>query len=301
MKQILFFLGLLLAIFTSSAQNADKFTGSLLWKVSGNGLDKPSYILGTHHLASNSVLDNITGFKNAIDEVEQVAGEIVMNDMVTLQTKVQQAAIMPADQTYKTLLSEEEYAQLDQGLTKMIGAGLEQLGSLKPGMLSSLYTITLYARLQPGFNPMAHEAIDQYVQKYAAQNNKPVIGLETVEDQIYALYDAEPLVDQAKSLACVANHPDYTKESLLALNKYYDEGKLQEMYDLAYNNPNDPCPSDSFMDTLNKDRNDKWLIKLPGIMKDKSTLIAVGALHLAGEKGILYQLDKMGYTIEAVK
>jgi uncharacterized protein YbaP (TraB family) len=36
-------------------------------------------------------------------------------------------------------------------------------------------------------------------------------------------------------------------------------------------------------------------------MKEKSNLIAVGALHLAGEDGILNQLAAKGYTVEPVK
>lgn len=302
MKHFFFLIGLLLATLISSAQNADKFSGSLLWKISGNGLESPSYILGTHHLAPTSTLDNVSGYKQAIEDVKQVAGEIIMTDMAALQFKVQQASMMPADKNYKELLTEEEYKQLDEGLKSMIGTGLDQLGILKPAMLSSLYTIMLYAKLNPGFNPMAHEAIDQYVQKYATNNNKTIIGLETAEDQIYALYEAEPIENQAKNLACVIYHLDYTSESLAALNEYYAKGDLNMMYDLAYNNPNDPCPpSDNYLDTLNKDRNTKWLAKLPQIMKEKSTLIAVGALHLPGVEGLLFQLDKMGYTVEPVK
>lgn len=36
-------------------------------------------------------------------------------------------------------------------------------------------------------------------------------------------------------------------------------------------------------------------------MKNKSSLIAVGALHLADKDGLLAQLAAKGYTVEAVK
>lgn len=35
----------------------------LLWKISGNGLSKPSYIIGTYHLAPASFADSIPGLK----------------------------------------------------------------------------------------------------------------------------------------------------------------------------------------------------------------------------------------------
>jgi uncharacterized protein YbaP (TraB family) len=40
--------------------------------------------------------------------------------------------------------------------------------------------------------------------------------------------------------------------------------------------------------------------KLPEIMKEKSSFIAVGALHLAGEEGLLNLLKEAGYTVEPV-
>lgn len=303
MKQILFLISaLIVSIAALTAQTSDNYTGALLWKISGNGLDKPSYIVGTHHLASTSFIDSIPGLRKAMSDVEQVAGEILMNDMVTMQVKMQQAGMMPVEETYDSLLTVDEYARLDEGLKRVIGIGLDQLGGFKPGMLSAIYSISIYAQLTPNFNPAAHEAIDQYIQKYAADKGKSVIGLETMEDQIRALYDAEPLKIQAVNFACAVGYPDFAKESLINLNKYYAEKNLAKMHDLAFNDPNDPCPASELAQlALNKDRNDKWITKLPAIMKDKSTLVAVGALHLSGKEGLLNQLAKLGYTVEAVK
>ena len=48
-------------------------------------------------------------------------------------------------------------------------------------------------------------------------------------------------------------------------------------------------------------RNKTWAEKLPAIMKAAPTFVAVGALHLPGEKGLLNLLKRQGYTVEAVK
>ena len=48
-------------------------------------------------------------------------------------------------------------------------------------------------------------------------------------------------------------------------------------------------------------RNQAWAEKLPSIMKTAPTFVAVGALHLPGEKGVLNLLKKQGYTVEPVK
>jgi len=285
-----------------SAQSQSEYTGALLWKVSGNGLEKPSYILGTHHLVHVKFVDSIPGLRDVIDNTEQTVGELLMSDQSAMQAKLMQAAMMPADESYKNMLSAEDYEKLDKGLRDMFTVGMEQFGQMKPGMISMAYTITLYTKLYPEFNPMSHEAVDSYVQRIAKDNGKSVLGLETVDDQIYALFDAEPLKDQAETLVCAVGQGLSAKESLDKLNNYYRNGELSKMYDLAFNDPDDTCKtSQKAQNALNKDRNDKWLLKLPQIMKEKSNLVAVGALHLAGEEGLLYQLAKMGYTIEAVK
>jgi uncharacterized protein YbaP (TraB family) len=48
-------------------------------------------------------------------------------------------------------------------------------------------------------------------------------------------------------------------------------------------------------------RNENWAQKMPSIMSEKSTLFAVGAGHLIGDKGILNLLKKQGYKVKAVK
>ena len=45
-------------------------------------------------------------------------------------------------------------------------------------------------------------------------------------------------------------------------------------------------------------RNKKWMQQLPGIFKQQSTFVAVGALHLAGENGLVMLLRNAGYTVK---
>lgn len=65
------FIGAVLFICVAFSANAQ-----LLWKVSGNGLNQPSYIIGTHHLAPFSIMDSIAGLKKAMNETQQVYGEM---------------------------------------------------------------------------------------------------------------------------------------------------------------------------------------------------------------------------------
>ena len=69
--------------------------------------------------------------------------------------------------------------------------------------------------------------------------------------------------------------------------------------DAKLNNTCDGTPEEK--ETLIYARNDNWMKQMPEIMKQKSTLFAVGAGHLPGERGLLAQLKKAGYTVEGVK
>ena len=101
------FIGAVLFICVAFSANAQ-----LLWKVSGNGLNQPSYIIGTHHLAPFSIMDSIAGLQKAMKETQQVYGELKMSEMqspVTMQ-KMQQAMMIANDSTLSTLLSPEDFA-----------------------------------------------------------------------------------------------------------------------------------------------------------------------------------------------
>lgn len=293
---------LLFTVFTVSAQRSDKFTGSLLWKISGNGLSQPSYILGTHHLASTSFTDSITGLKVAMDQTQQVAGELELSNKLELQNRIMQVAMMPKEQSYQNLLSTTDYTILDEGLKNIFGAGLTQMGVLKPSIISMNLAVLAFSKAYPSIDLAKHISIDEYMQIKAKEENKGVISLETVEDQIYALIDSDPINVQAEQLVCAISHFDFSVESLKELTTNYKKGELVEMYDFSFNNPKDPCPtSEESQLLLLAGRNNKWLEKLPQIMNEKPTLVVVGALHLAGEEGLLFQLDKMGYKVEIVK
>ena len=68
---------------------------------------KPSYILGTHHLAPISIVDSKADFKQTLNAVEQVYGELVMEEMKNPSNlqKMQQIFVLPNDTTLSTLLS----------------------------------------------------------------------------------------------------------------------------------------------------------------------------------------------------
>ena len=280
-----------------SQANVEK-TGALLWKISGKDLPKPSYLLGTFHLKPGAFLDSIPGAKSALLSAEQVIGELSMADKAGLLLQTKQAMMMPADTTYQMLYSEEEYQFVNKQLTGTFGVGLDQLKMLVPAGINTAHVMMMFQKYFPDANP--EDIIDAAVQNIATENNKPIVGLETIEEQIKIVFGV-PLKRQAEVLLCSLKEPDYSIRTVESIIEAYNRFDLTELYKISLSE-DAPCPaSKEEMDQLNKNRNDKWMQVLPAMMKEKSSFVAVGALHLIGEEGLLNQLEKAGYTVEAVQ
>lgn len=301
MKRIFFtFVVAVMASVTANAQ--------LLYKISGNGLKAPSYIVGTYHLAPASYVDSIPGARVALETAEQVCGELSMDEMSSLEgtQKVMAAMMLPDGQSLKDVLSEEEFAKLDAFMADVMGVGLSnpmvgaQLGKMTPMAIATQLQLLQYMKMTPGFNPNA--LIDSYFQTEAAKNGKPVIGFETMDFQISVLYKGRSVERQKVQLMCMIDNREYELMMMKTLTEAYfaqDIAKLLEVTEEKLGNKCDSTPEED--EALIYGRNADWAEKMPAIMGDKSTLFVVGAAHLPGERGVLELLKKKGYAVEAVK
>ncbi len=280
----------------------------LLWKISGNGLQKPSYIIGTYHLAPVSFTDSIKGLKAALDASEQVYGEIVMADLTSPenQQKAQAAMMLPDGQTLDKLFTADEMTRINALVKSVLGVDMtnpmvaQQLGKLTPYALQVQLGVLIYLKKHPGFNP--NEGFDSYFQKEAAAKGKGVGGLETFDFQINTLYKSVTMERQKQLLLCMADNLEFTEEQTENVVKAFftqDIDGIEKAMDAKLNNTCDGTPEEK--ETLIYSRNDNWMKQMPEIMKQKGTFFAVGAGHLPGERGLLAQLKKAGYTVEGIK
>lgn len=281
----------------------------LLYRISGNGLAKPSFIIGTHHLANVSFVEKIPGVKDALAQTDQVYGELNMDVTANPDSlkALQAAMLLPEGQTLKTVLTAEQYQRLDAFLTKMMGTGLSnpqveaQMGRLTPMALSTQLTILMYLMKHMGeFDPS--NGFDQYFQTQAKQNNEPVGGLETLGFQTRVLYGGRPMERQAELLMCLIDNEEFNANMLEEMTKAFyaqDLDAVKEAMDAKLGTGCDATPDEEAR--LIDNRNADWLTKMPAIMTSKPTFFAVGAGHLPGQKGVLEGLKGLGYTVEGVK
>ena len=253
----------------------------LLWKVSGNGLDKPSYIFGTHHVAPLSMKDSIAGMTEAMNGTSQVYGELVMEDMMKpeMLMKMQQAMMLPNDTTLKSLFTQAQYDSIASVVKENIGMELAMFDKLKPAALNAQLAVVLSVKALKGYNPQ--EQLDTWFQTQAKQAGKKVGGLE----QLY----------------CSATHIDYGIDMTRRLAEAYLNQNLDKLLEITEEKMGNACDSTpEEEEALIYGRNANWAKQMPGIMKQASTLFVVGAGHLPGEHGVLKLLEKQGYTVEAM-
>ena len=273
----------------------------LLWKVSGNGLDKPSYLFGTYHLASLGIKDSIAALPQVQQDVQQVYGEVIMADMMKPETlmKMQQQMMLPADTTLKSLFTPEEFTVVTQAVKEYLQVDIALLDRMKPAALFQQLTVLFYLKHTPGYNPQ--EQLDASFQQDATKAGKKVGGLETVQSQMDILFN-KPLRRQAEDLYCFLSNPAKAERQAKELIAAYAAQNLDTVLRLLEEKEGTKCdPTPEEMAQLLYDRNHNWVGQMPDIMQTASTLFVIGAGHLPGEQGLIKLLQGKGYTVEPLK
>ncbi|TCK64682.1 hypothetical protein DFQ05_2665 [Winogradskyella wandonensis] len=274
-----------LSIFTSNAQQLENST---LWKISGNGLETPSYLFGTIHITCDATLD--ANVKKALDETEQLVLELDM-DEPNMQAEMMQHLYMKDGLTLKDIVSEEDYEAIDNMLKKHMGISVTMMQTMKPFFLS--------AALYPKLIDCPMMSFEEELIKVAKQQDEEIKGLETIDFQI-SMFDEIPYEEQAKDLIRSAKDDlAYDKSMFAKMMKIYKEENISAMIDMM--NDETYGSVSKYQDKLLDNRNKNWIPKIGKYAKEKPTFFGVGAGHLAGKNGVINLLRKAGYTVEAVE
>ena len=267
--------------------------GQLLWRISGNGLSKNSYLIGTHHLIDKGLIPQFDSILALCGQTDAVVGEM---DLKTsgMQKKMMDESLMK-DKKIKDLVSASDYKLLDSEFKSVVGLGMSVLGSFKPMMLMSMHQIFLYLKSTGSKKPPT--AVDELFQKQARADGRKVVGLETMEFQMNVLFNSIPLERQAELLLNEVHQKEQMLKDLRELNSIYISGDLEKMKELDVDDKS-MKPEERKM--LVEDRNMNWMSQLPTLMKAQSCFVAVGCMHLVGEIGLINQLRLKGYTVDPV-
>ena len=268
----------------------------LLWRIEGNNLSAPSYLFGTHHLIPVDFLESHPQVLRAFTRTQTVIGEIAMY-RIEASEQIMRASMLPQGVTMENLLTEEDWLLVDLELRSTIQMGLRELGMMRPMAINMLYTVALYSQTAE----IAGEVqLDSYFQMLALQADKRIIGLETVEQQMEVLFGSS-LEREAEMLVKTVRLRNETVAGIKELNRLYKAGKLDELMKMAQNQDSPTAMTAEEFARLNCNRNHAWMEILPDLMRESPSFIAVGALHLPGENGLINLLRRQGFRVSEVR
>ncbi|OJW84043.1 MAG: hypothetical protein BGO69_09265 [Bacteroidetes bacterium 46-16] len=261
---------------------------SLLWRISGKDMKRPSYLFGTIHLICPADYIWTDKMKESLHKSQEVCFEMDMDDPGVLM-KVATGLMDNSGKRLEDYFSPEQYKQVATYMHDSIGMNISLFDNLKPAALQSMLTTKTAACA----NPVSYE---DKIMEQAKKDKKEILGLEQPEEQI-ELFDNLPPDSIVKQVMETVTGKDNDKEEYQKLVNAYKQQDLPALYELMNSSGESPIDLAGFLD----DRNKRWIDRMVDKMDQKSVFFAVGAGHLWGENGVINLLKKEGYRVEPVR
>lgn len=279
---------------TPTAQKTAAPNRGVLYRVSHRG--NTSYLFGTVHVGQTAFYPLEPQVTRALSAADKLVLEVDIRDMATVQQAVLRHGMYPDGQTIHQHLSATSLEKLKQAL-QVAGIPFEAVDRMKPWMIANLLIGQSMARA--GYP--AEEGLELYFLAVAKKENKAVQALETADYQLSlfnGLSDAQQEEYLQENLTQLADGSAIRKGLSLITAWQHADNKALEAALLEMQN--DTSVSSRFLQrVLLNERNPNMANKIAALLKnDKKTFVAVGALHLIGDKGVPALLLKRGYKVE---
>jgi uncharacterized protein len=266
------------------------FRQGVLWKVQRSGL-RPSYVFGTYHIPDPDILRLPKAVLDPFRAADSVTIELeIAADTVAKLRHARQAA---ADRTLDRVLTPD---LLEAAVAKAAtyGLGRSQVLALKPWALADIFAQSPANLSQQAAGGLP---LDLWLRREALRKAKPCYGLESAQEQI-DMFDLMPLGVQAGLLESALHTRAEGQPSMRAFYLARDIGALEDYWEseLARLRPDDAAMLDARFLT---DRNRRMVTRMARRLFEGNAFIAVGALHLPGEGGVLRLLERQGYSVTA--
>src|SRR5829696_744708 len=233
-------------------------TNTLLWRISGKNLSKPSYLFGTMHMLCGDDIALSDSLKKAIKGSDNVYLELEMDNLFEMMGAMQHMN-MKGDTTLSDLLTKEEY--------KKVKTYFEENSAMLPfSMLESfkpMLAASLIAEQQTKTSCDNMIAMEQLIMQEAKESEVKIKGLETMNYQL-EIFDKIPYKLQAKQLyEMITKTADSTDANdLVSLTNAYRSQQLEKLEEMTMK---DDMGIKNFTELLLYKRNENWTKKLQGL------------------------------------
>jgi uncharacterized protein len=275
------------------------YGSGLLWQVTKDRLE-PSYVFGTMHVPDPEFVRLQPVVQEAFDESSRVALEIAMEDDQAFRHLIRYvtAAMLPEGESLEDLIGSHSYAQLVRIASRQkpspMTLGSFHISRFKPWFVMDIVgaddaTASHLDRSRP--------FLDVVLGQRARKAGKTVVGLETFEEHL-ALDNDMAMDDQVALLKSHLADMD-RRQPYAVLAETYRNGDTAMMVGLWRQSlaSVEEGLARRYTERFLDDRNRSMVERALPLIAQESTFIAVGALHLPGEAGILRLLEQRGFTV----
>lgn len=265
---------------------------SLLWEISGNGLEQPSYLFGTIHIIPKEDYFWTDIMNEKFNTTEMLVMEIDMENSMMMMFSMLGSVRMKKGTSLQDLLTEEEYKLVSDYFNDEMGMPISMFDRIKP-----MFTSMMIA--EGGQTGMEETmSYEMELMKKAQEREMKIDGLETVKYQM-SMFDSIPYEDQAKMLVeAVKSDGEESDNTMDAMVELYKQQDIDGLYKLIMQEDED---MEGFEDILLITRNKNWIPKIAKMAAKKPTFFAVGAGHLPGKQGVINLLKAEGYTVTPIR
>ncbi len=263
----------------------------LLWQIDGAG-PAPSYLFGTMHSADEAVTNLAPPVVEAFDKASSLSIEVIMTPEA--QMSLSFAMMLTDGRSLEQVVGPELFERTVEA-GQRYGFGQDHLRLFKPW---AVMTILSLPPSEVKRQAAGEKALDHQLQARATERGLAVHGLEEIGEQI-ALFNEMAEADQVAMLdATLAQSGDVERLFEEMRTAYLDQDPAH-IFELmqAQQTGFDPALTETFTERLLDARNLRMTERMQPRLDEGNAFIAVGALHLPGEKGILQLLEDRGYQL----
>lgn len=266
---------------------------SLLWEISGNGLEKPSYLYGTMHVSSKVAFYLGNPFFEALESVDQVALE--------LEPELWFDEVLGGDFMTNALgyMGERNYYGYEENWNNFEGnykietntnLWIQSVFKRDPEMANQL----LFRFYDPTGNFEEDTWLDMYIYQSAKKLGKTTLGLETFAESMEMLKKSQEESRDEENPAQALSNED-RMEIPLKIESAYRKGDL-DLLDSLSKLSSPP----SYLKYILIERNRNFVRGLDSLIRKKSVFAGMGAAHLPGDEGCIEMLRDLGFTLRPI-
>jgi len=267
-----------------------------LWKVSGTkpGQVGVAYMFGTIHILPNDVQWRTPALETAIAESDHLVIEVLGLDDPQSAAKIfSRLAVSPGQEQLDTRIKPSLRDDLDRIIdaSKISERTLNRMETWAAALsLASAQTKSLGLDSSGG--------VEKKLTAQFEKAGKPIVALETIESQL-SYFDRLPETQQRLMLTSVIEESVDSQQAFEELFNAWMTGDVEQIVTLSDTGIlNDPKTREFLLVTRNED----WAEQLDKrLQRPGTSLVAVGAAHLAGPDAVQEMLAKRGYRVDKIQ